>query len=200
MAKILQKSKSWVAKWSSSQEIYDKPRSGRPSVLDSTAKKVIGKAKYKRGNSTRKISKQLKNKGLPGSAATVWRYMSRKGLKPLRQKKLPPLSNNQRKARLVFARKYHKFTADEWENFLFSDECPKYLFHLLNPKNDIIWGSQESQVMPLYQVKGSAKWMVWGGMTGRGLTSLHFIPQGQTVAAEYHVTKILEKEVKPLFS
>jgi len=50
--KILQKSKSWVAKWSSSQEFYDKPRSGRPSVLDSTAKKVIEKAKYKRGNST----------------------------------------------------------------------------------------------------------------------------------------------------
>ena len=52
--KILQKSKSWVAKWSSSQEFYDKPRGGRLSVLDRTAKKVIEKAKYKRGNSTRK--------------------------------------------------------------------------------------------------------------------------------------------------
>ena len=48
--------------------------------------------------------------------------------------------------------------------------------------------------------KGSTKWMVWGGMTGRGLTSLHFIPQGQTVTAEYCITKILQKEVKPLFS
>ena len=37
-------------------------------------------------------------------------------------------------------------------------------------------------------------------MRGRGLTSLHFIPQGQTVTAEYYITKILEKEVKPLFS
>ena len=53
-ARILQKSKSWEAMWSSSQEFYDKPRSGRPSVLDRTAKKVIEKAKYKRGNSTRK--------------------------------------------------------------------------------------------------------------------------------------------------
>ena len=199
-AKILQKSKSWVAKWSSSQEFYDKPRSGRPTVLDRTAKKIIEKAKYKRGNSTRKISKQLKNKGQPGSAATVWRYMSRKGWKPLRRKKLPLLSKNQRKARLVFARKYRKFRADEWENFLFSNECPKYLFHLPNPKIDIVWGSQESQVPPSYQVKGSAKWMVWGGMTGHGLTSLHFIPQGQTVTAECYITKILEKEVKPLFS
>ena len=43
--------------------------------------------------------------------------------------------------------------------------------------------------------------MVWGGMSGRGLTSLHFIPQGQTVTAEYYITKIrLAEEVKPLFS
>ena len=42
--------------------------------------------------------------------------------------------------------------------------------------------------------------MVWGGMTGSGLTSLHFIPKVQAVTAEYYVTKILEKEVKPLFS
>ena len=42
--------------------------------------------------------------------------------------------------------------------------------------------------------------MVWGGMTDHGLTSLHFIPQGQTVTAEYYITKILEEEVKPLFS
>ena len=117
-AKILQKSKSWVAKWSSSQEFYDKPTSGRPSVLDRTAKKVMEKAKYKARNSTRKISKRLKNKGLPGSAPTVWRYMSRKGWKPLRRKKLRLLSNNQRKAPLVFARKYRKFTGDEWEKFL----------------------------------------------------------------------------------
>ena len=65
-AKILQKSKSWVAKWSSSQEFYDKPRSGRPSVLDRTAKKVIEKAKYKRGNSTRK------NQQTTGEQRSAW--------------------------------------------------------------------------------------------------------------------------------
>ena len=35
-------------------------------------------------------------------------------------------------------------------------------------------------------------------MTGRGLTGLHFIPQGQTVTADYYINNILEKEVKPL--
>lgn len=64
MAKILQKSKSWEAKWMSSQEFYDMLRSGQPTVLDRTAKKVIEKAKYKRGNSTRTICKQPKKKDL----------------------------------------------------------------------------------------------------------------------------------------
>ena len=78
MAKILRKSKSWVAKWMSSQEFYDMLRSGQPTVLDRTAKKVIEKAKYKRANSTRKICKQRKKKGLPGSAVIVWRYVTKR--------------------------------------------------------------------------------------------------------------------------
>ena len=82
----------------------------------------------------------------------------------------------------------------------FRDDCPKYFFQLPNPKNDIVWGSLEIHVPPSCQVKGSAKWMVWSGMTDRGLTSLYFIPHGQTVTAEYYVTKILEKEVRPLLS
>ena len=121
--------------------------------------------------------------------------------KTLRRKRLPLLSNKQRKARLAFSPKYRKVTAGEWENFLLSDECPKYLFHLPNPKNDIVWGlHQARQVRLSHQGKGSAKWMVWGGTTSSGPTCLHFILQRQTVTAEYYITKILEKEVKHLFS
>ena len=28
---------------------------------------------------------------------------------------------------------YSKLAAEDWENFLFTDECPKYLFHYPNP-------------------------------------------------------------------
>jgi len=48
MAKILQKSKSWVAKWMSSQEFYNMLRSGQPRVLDRTTKKVIEKQTEKK--------------------------------------------------------------------------------------------------------------------------------------------------------
>ena len=106
--------------------------------------------------------------------------------------------SQQRAARLKFAKQYKNLTVEEWDDFLFSDECPKYLFQLPNSKNDIVWGSQESQVPPAYQVKKSSKWIIWGGMTGRGLTGIHFLPQGQTLTADYYINNILEKEVKPV--
>ena len=33
-------------------------------------------------------------------------------------------------------------------------------------------------------------------MTGRGLTGIHFLPQGQTLTADCYINNILEKEVK----
>ena len=35
-------------------------------------------------------------------------------------------------------------------------------------------------------------------MTGRGLTGIHFLPQGQTLTDNYYINNILEKEVKPV--
>ena len=36
-----------------------------------------------------------------------------------------------------------------------------------------------------FQVKQSAKVMVWGDMTGRGLTKLHILPSGQTSTSKH---------------
>ena len=79
--------------------------------------------------------------------------MKSEGWRPLRRQKKPLLTAKQRAARLKFAKQHKNLTVEEWDNFLFSDECPKYLFQLPNPKNDIVWGSQESQVPPAYQFK-----------------------------------------------
>ena len=35
-------------------------------------------------------------------------------------------------------------------------------------------------------------------MTGRGFTRIHFLPQGQTLKADYYINNILEKGVKPV--
>ena len=54
--------------------------------------------------------------------------------------------------------------------------------------------SQESQVPPADQVKKSSKWIIWGGITGRGLTGLHFVPQEQTLTVDHYINNIIIKE------
>ena len=39
--------------------------------------------------------------------------------------------------------------------------------------------------------------MVWGAMGVNGLSKLHIVPAGQTINANYYVTNILQKELKP---
>ena len=92
--------------------------------------------------------------------------MKSEGWRPLRRQKKPLLTAKQRAAPLKFAKQYKNLTAEEWDDFLFSDECPKYLFQLPNPKNDIVWDSQESQVPPACQVKK-------GMFTGSWVTGKH---------------------------
>ena len=67
IAKKIEKSERWVVKWSSRNEGFeDKKRTGRPKVVNEAAKKVLKKAKYKRGNSTRQLSQQLETKASLG--------------------------------------------------------------------------------------------------------------------------------------
>jgi len=42
--------------------------------------------------------------------------------------------------------------------------------------------------------------LVWGGMTARGLTRLHFVPQHTSINSEYYVNSILKKELKPVYN
>ena len=82
---------------------------------------------------------------------------------------------------------------------MFIDESPFKVFYIPNPTNDTVWGSQEDNVPPAAQMKFSPSVMVWGGMTARGLTTLHFIPNGIRLNSDYYIENILVKLVKPAF-
>jgi len=140
IAKKLEKSERWAVKWSSRNEGFeDKKQTVRPKVLNEAAKKVPKKAKYKRGNSTRQLSQQLASKGLV-QKNTVWRFMKSEGWRPLRRQKKPLLTAKQRAARLKFAKQYNNLTTEEWDEFLFSDECPEYFFSCLISKMKLFGG------------------------------------------------------------
>ena len=134
-----EKTERWVVKWSSRNDGFkDKKRMGRPTILNDAAKRILNKAKYKRGYSTRQLSQQLASKGHVGGKTPSGGLWKAKGWRPLRRQKKPLLTATQRAARLKFAKQYKNRTAEEWDDFLFSDERPRYLFQLPNPKNDIV--------------------------------------------------------------
>ena len=57
LLKELGKSECWVIKWSWRNEVFEgKKRGRRPKVLNKAAKIVFKKARYKTGDSTRKLS------------------------------------------------------------------------------------------------------------------------------------------------
>ena len=63
----------------------DKERTGKPKILNEAAKRILNKAKYKRGNSSRQISQQLASKGYVGGKNTIWRFMKSEGWRLLRR-------------------------------------------------------------------------------------------------------------------
>ena len=114
----------------------------------------------------------------------------------MRRKRPPLLTKQQRQKRLQFAKGHKNLTEKDWENFFVSDEEPFFLFIRPYLQNDVVWDSQESQVPKAPQVKNCANAMVWGGMSVKALTRLHFVPAGKTVTANYYVNTILEKNLK----
>ena len=126
LAKRFKHSQGWVKYWISrvkmEKVLTDLPRSGRPSKLKSAkAMKLLQNAKYKRGNSTRAITRKLSKSGIHVFHQTVARSLKARGWKPLRRKRQPLLTKRQRQKRLQFAKDHKNLTEKDWENrFSFS--------------------------------------------------------------------------------
>ena len=131
--------KYWISRSKGEKVLTDLPRSGRPSKLKSAkAMKLLQNAKYKRGNSTRTIATKLSKSGIHVSHQKVARSLKARGRKPLRRKRPPLLTKQQRQKRLQFAKGHKNLTEKDWENFVFSDEAPFILFIRPNLQNDVV--------------------------------------------------------------
>ena len=132
------------------------------------------------------------------SHVTVYNYMKRvKKWRSFRRARKQLLTVAQRRKRLQFAREHEHLSAQDWENYIFSDESTKYLFLVPNRQDDTVWGSQSENVPDVSCVKSSAKVMIWGAMGVSGLSNLHIVPTGKTVDSNYYIEQILKKELKP---
>ena len=88
IAKLLKTSDLWVNKWPKVKTLEDKARSEWPFFLTKCVRNVIKKAVsiYVIIQQERKVKLQLDN--IKVSSTTVWRYVSNKGWKALKRKKV----------------------------------------------------------------------------------------------------------------
>ena len=126
-------------------------------------KRVTKMVTGKRHQSTRKLSRRLTNAGYKVSLATVHRYLRENlGMRPLKLKKSPKLTEKQRADRLKFGRERKKnWFVEDWQRILWSDESPYELYHPPNRQDDRVWVASNSNVQTVPTVKHSAKVHVW---------------------------------------
>ena len=128
------KSECWVVKWSWSNEDFEgKKRRGRPRVPNKAAKIVLKKARYKIGDSTRKLShKQAK------SSAGSWKaneYLKLEAPEMVKLKKKVYLICQLTLSSYQISGEVQKPCCRRGPGWLsFVDECPKYIYFFQLPK------------------------------------------------------------------
>lgn len=109
-------------KASDSSDFKSLIRSGRPrSTTPTTDRAIIIMAKRSPKSSSAKIQGQLPVHNRP-STVTIRRRLFQAGLKARKPARKPLLSAKNIRDRISFCRKYRNWSADQWENVMFSDE------------------------------------------------------------------------------
>ena len=126
----------WVNKWSKREHFEDKPRSGRPSILSNCAQKSIEKTK----------NKQFNKENCQKLSAEKHRSFKHKGVEIHDQERMEGFqakyfcwAKNKEPSHSRFAKKNSKLKAEDLDNFLFTDECPKSFPVPSSKKIDIIF-------------------------------------------------------------
>jgi transposase len=150
----------WVRAADNDERIEDKPGRGRPrTITPSVVAKITKKIKLREHQSVRTVARQV------GVSRESVRRAARANLYPYHRPKRPLLTEDHKRRRRAFAR---KFARHDWQNTLFTDEKWFSLWPLGNSKNNIIWAENASQVPPRRRVAQPPRFMVWGGITYYG--------------------------------
>ena len=160
----------WKKRFATDEVEADKPRTGRPKKVTASAKAAILKARGKRKQSTRKISKK-KPGGVSLSPTTVRRVLHGAGLKPYKRRRVQRISDAGKRKRVVFAEE--NLTRD-WTKVLMTDEVDIDIELPSNPKNDIVWASSPDEVPPVEKQRWCPKVKAWAGVCAHGKTKLFF--------------------------
>jgi hypothetical protein len=200
--KITARSATFIHKWrlrsrEGDRSLEDKPRAGRPGILDSSSKNFLKKKMYGVVRaSPREMAKQLAKKKMFAFLLALLQDL--RNLKTgnrigFRKRLCSPKKN--RSSRLQFVGKYGKLKEDDWKKWLFTDEKNFVLFRPPNAQNDRVYCLSKEEVRPQMIPKYSQSVMVWGGISAAGRTKLIFLKKGQRLSSNTYVSDILEPAV-----
>ena len=135
------------------------------------------------------------------SHTTVHNYLTKNlGAKAFKRRKIPKLTEEHVKKRLLFCKERLNWTIDDWKKVIWNDESPYLLYPDENSKNSVIWAQGTHEVEPIQKMKFSPKVMVWGAMTSTCLSELHIVPQNMSINAEYYQKNILNENLVPMLN
>ena len=185
----------WLKREKTGESLKSKAGRGRKPSVHPVAKRVIAMSVTKRRQSTRKLAKRLTRAGYPNSHTTVRTYLRQNlNAKPYKLSKRPKLTEKQRNYRLKFAKERKKWTVEDWQNVMWSDESPFELFHPPNRQNERVWAADPSDVPAVPTVKHPEKVHVWWMMGSRAVSEIHVVPQKTAINGDYYRQSILKKE------
>lgn len=148
-----------------------KPKTGRPSKLSSNDMRRISNIATKNPYfSNEKIANCAEKNGSPKvSRFTIGRKLAKAGFNRRKPTVVPDMNERQRIARVDWCRKYRDF---DWAKVVISDESS---FQLRADNIKILTRSKKCYMkMPKFQ----KKLMIWGAISERGCTELHFVTGG----------------------
>jgi hypothetical protein len=182
-----------------------KQEGNRPSVLNKRIKRIIKTAvkDVVGGPGVRKVSTLLTTKGFRVSPTTISRFLrtktwgkSRKGTKE------PLLSKKNVSDRMTFAKRLRNergvLSDDRWEALqefvCFTDESTIPLHAIPNRQNTRIRSADPDAAKFIKTVKHDPVTVqVYGGVTWRGMTNLHFLEKDVRVNKEFYRDQMLPK-------
>ncbi len=145
----LRRSERWVKQhWNNTiEECYTQFGGGRPHVLSQESKNIITSASGVRGNSSRKIAREILEKTRQRvSHMTVNRERHRQGLKPFHVIAKPLKTNTHIEDRKWLANFVADWTEEDFLHVAPSDEFYIYVVRKPNHQNDRIWAKSVEDI------------------------------------------------------
>ena len=133
-------------------------------------------------------------RGCKVSHMTVSRRLSKEfNLKSYQPAKKPRLTPAMKAKRLQFANNHQRWTAQEWQNVLFSDESTFQQFAVRKSYVRRPPGKRFDDRYTISSMKHPPSQMVWGAMCRNGVDALSFLPPGTTMNGPKYVQMLSEK-------